>query len=166
MSVALIVLLEGLFALFLAIRRDPVERSRSQWDWSTALCGTITPLLFRPTTATRDLVWGDMIQVLGTTLAVYGVVCLNRSIGITPANRGIKSRGLYRWVRHPLYASYTLAHAGYVLTNWSARNCGIWVIALLFQLIRIHNEEQLLSRDRNYVEYKARTPYRLIPFIF
>ena len=38
------------------------------------------------------------------------------------ARRQLKTSGLYRLVRHPLYASYLLSYLGYVLANTNLRN--------------------------------------------
>jgi protein-S-isoprenylcysteine O-methyltransferase Ste14 len=165
-SLVLVVVLEALFALFFVLRRPADRTSTSPWDVLTTLGGTFVPLLLRPTAVGNDVVLGQIVQSLGAALAVGGILSLNRSLGLLPAHRAIKSSGLYRWVRHPLYSAYTIAHVGYLVSNASWRNAVVALAALGFQLLRIRNEERLLSRYAAYAEYQARTRWRLLPFIY
>ena len=83
-----------------------------------------------------------------------------------PAHRGVRSGGAYRWVRHPLYAAYAVMAAGYLASNPTPRNWVIVLVAYACQVARIFNEEQLLSGYPEYVAYKARTRWRLLPYVF
>jgi protein-S-isoprenylcysteine O-methyltransferase Ste14 len=165
-SLVLVVVLEALFALFFLLRRPAERTSFSPWDVLTTLGGTFAPLLLRPTGVAHDVVIGQMVQSLGAALAIGGILSLNRSIGLLPAHRAIKSAGLYRWVRHPLYSAYTVANVGYLASNASLHNAALVVAALGFQLLRIRSEERFLSRYAAYGEYRARTRWRLIPFVY
>jgi protein-S-isoprenylcysteine O-methyltransferase Ste14 len=133
--------------------------------WVSTLLGTFLPLLFRPN-GVEDLLAAQLAQALGTAFGVAGVLSLNRSVGLLPANRGVRSAGAYRLVRHPLYASYLVTHLGYVGSNPSAWNVAVLAGALVAQLVRIRGEERLLSHDPEYVAYSARTRWRLVPFVF
>ena len=165
-SFALAVAIEALFAVFILIRTDSRQTSRSAPEWAAACVGMMLPMLMRPTGAEHDVVLGQAIQLFGSAAAVLGVLSLNRSAGIVPANRGVKSTGMYRWVRHPLYSAYAIAHAGYIISNFSLKNLLIACVAFTAQLLRIRNEERLLSIDREYVEYRARTRWRLFPYLY
>ena len=48
--------------------------------------------------------------------------------GIVAAHRGIKTGGLYRAVRHPIYAAYLLAFGGFVLAHPSGYNTLVLLI--------------------------------------
>jgi protein-S-isoprenylcysteine O-methyltransferase Ste14 len=165
-SLALIVALEALFAFFILIRSDAEQASFSPWDWFTTIVGTLAPLFLRPSGASRDLLAGQILQVSGACLAVYGILSLNRSVGLVPAHRGIKAQGPYGWVRHPLYCAYTLMNAGYLISNFTALNLFLVVLALVFAILRILNEERFLSRYPDYADYKLKTRWRLLPFVF
>ncbi len=165
-SVILIVMAEALFAFFVLVRRSADKASFSPWDWITTVGGTVAPFFLRPNQASQDLVAGQIIQVIGACLAVSGVLSLNRSVGLVPANRGIKCTGLYRWVRHPLYCAYTVTNVGYLLSNFTLLNLALVMLALAFQIVRIFNEERFLSQFSAYSEYKLRTRWRLFPFVF
>ncbi len=107
-----------------------------------------------------------IVRVAGFVLQVGAVLSLNRSFGLLPAHRGVKSDGLYRWVRHPLYGVYTLAHLGYVVNNLSTFNVIVVAVATAFQMLRILNEERLLMEYPDYSNYAGRTRWRLIPAVW
>ncbi len=166
-SLALVVVMEGFLAV-IAVARAPADRtSLSPYAWLTAFGGTLTPLLLAPVAGAQDLVAGQALQVLGATLGVVGVLSLSRSFGMLPAHRAcVRTRGLYRWVRHPLYASYLLLQLGYVLNNPGLANVSIVTLAMAFQLLRLLNEERFLSSYPEYARYKLETPWRLFPYVF
>jgi protein-S-isoprenylcysteine O-methyltransferase Ste14 len=165
-SLVVIVVMDALVAV-LAIARAPAGASSfSAYAWLTTLGGTAAPLLLRPVRGAVDLTVGQVIQVLGAVLAATSVLSLNRSFGLLPAHRGIRRGGMYRWVRHPLYAAYTILQIGYLISNRSVTNALLLAIALGFQVLRLLNEERFLSRYPEYNEYKQRTPWRLLPFVF
>ena len=166
LSLLLIVVVEALVAVLVIIRRDP-DRTDFHWmTWIATIGGTVGPLLLRPTDATVDLFAGQLLQLAGVVLQIYAVMSLNRSFGLLPAHRGVKSDGMYRWVRHPLYSSYLLAHAGYLVNNFSWANVGVILLATAFQVWRILQEESLLGRYEAYASYQTRTRWRLIPAIW
>lgn len=166
LSVALMAATETLFAVFFLLRREAISVSLSAVAWSTTIAGTFLPVLLRPAAGAQDTLAAQVAQILGTAFSVYGIASLNRSIGLLPANRGIRTSGAYRWIRHPLYASYTLSNVGYLVSNPTLTNALICLAALTAQVLRIHQEEQLLLSDPAYVEYAARARWRLLPFIY
>lgn len=166
LSVLLLVVFEALFAVFVVVRRQAAVTATSLAAWLSTTGGSFSPLLLRPATGANDLLAAQAIQVAGAGLAVAGILSLNRSVGLLPANRGIRRTGAYRLVRHPLYAAYILIHAGYVANNFTFRNVATACVALAAQLFRIHGEELLLSRDPEYVTYREHTRWRLVPFVY
>lgn len=165
-SLLLIVLLEALFAVFLLVRREAGRTSWKPWDWLTTACGTLAPMLLRPAPGATDSPGGQALQLAGTLLAIAGVASLNRSIGLVPAQRGLRQSGLYRWVRHPLYASYWIAWVGYLWSNPSWANAGVVAASAALAVVRIRNEERFLASDPAYGDYCRRTRWRLIPFVY
>ena len=165
-SAPLIVATQLLFAAFFLLRKRTEDVSRSPWDWFTAFGGAAAPLLLRPTGAAQDLLAAQLLQVFGAAGALLGVLSLNRSVGVVPAYREVKSGGAYRLVRHPLYAAYLVTELGYVLGNLTAWNAAVLGVGLAFQIARIFNEERLLARHESYRLYQARTRWRLIPYVF
>lgn len=164
-SVILIVVFETLFALFFLVRRPASCVSTSWIAWASTFIGTAAPLLVRPSAA--DDSWaGQLVQASGLAFGIAAILSLNRSVGLLPANRGVRASGAYRWVRHPLYSSYAVMQLGYLASHVSAWNLGVFLVGLAAQLVRIQGEEHLLSQDPAYADFKTRTRWRLLPFVF
>jgi len=166
LSVALIVITETIVAVFLVVRRDPDETLHSWQAWMTTTLGTLAPFLLRPVEASADIFIGNALQIAGFLLQISALFALNRCLGLLPAHRGVKSNGLYRWVRHPLYMAYVITYIGYFLNNMSVGNLGIVVSGTGFLVLRIRYEEGLLVNYPKYVKYAARTRWRLFPTVW
>ena len=166
LSVFLIVVTETIVAIFLVIRRDPDETLHSWQAWVSTTCGTLAPFLLRPVDASSDVLLGNVLQISGFLLQIIALIALNRCLGLLPAHRGVKSSGLYRWVRHPLYMAYVITYLGYFLNNPSAGNLVIVISGTGFLILRIRYEEALLFKYPKYAEYAARTRWRLIPAVW
>jgi protein-S-isoprenylcysteine O-methyltransferase Ste14 len=165
-SLLMLVTMEALVAVLFLLREPARRSSRSFYAVATTAGGTLTPLLFRPTQATADFLIGDVLQTAGALLGLLAIFSLSRSFGLLPAARAIRVRGAYRWVRHPLYAAYTVMNVGYLLSNRSPANAALVATAFLFQVLRVRNEEALLSADPSYASYMLRTRWRLVPFLY
>jgi protein-S-isoprenylcysteine O-methyltransferase Ste14 len=165
---SLILAFQELLIVGLAItRHHSIVESRSLWDWSVALLGTAAPLLQRPSLTLPALEpIGLALQVIGTALATIAVASLGRSFGIVAANRGVRTTGFYRYVRHPLYGSYIVGYVGFLLGNLSVWNVALIIITILCQYARAIAEERILLQDPVYEAYARRVRYRFIPYIF
>jgi protein-S-isoprenylcysteine O-methyltransferase Ste14 len=107
-----------------------------------------------------------LISGMGLLLVVIGKVSLGRSFGLTPANRGVVSSGVYRFVRHPIYMGYLITHIGFVIANplsWNLVILAAADVALMFRAVR---EEQTLALDPEYRAYMQRVQWRVIPRVF
>lgn len=166
LSVFLIVVTETIVVIFLLIRRDPDETKHSWQTWITSACGTLWPFLLRPTAGTADLLPGEILQIAGFILQIAALLALNRSIGILPAYREIKTAGMYKWVRHPLYTAYIVTYLGYLINNQSLSNLAIAIVGTAFLVMRIHYEEELLLKYAEYTRYANRIRWRLIPSLW
>lgn len=155
---------ETLTALFFLFRSSPKAVSSNPWDWLAGVAGTFAPLLFEPAE------WGLLPEakhflVFGCVLQIAGMLSLNRSFGLIAARRAIKTEGLYRIVRHPLYSSYLLGGIAYALSNSSWRNLAV-ACTVIMLLLRILREERVLRQDEAYHSYIKQVPYRLIPLVY
>lgn len=166
LSVLLIVATEAIVAVLLLVRRDPDETRHTWQTWISTTGGTFAPLLLRPTEVSEDLLIGQILQIAGTLLQLGALAALNRSLGLLPAHRGIKSDGLYRFVRHPLYTAYIVTFAGYLISNFSVQNSVIVIAGMAFMIMRIRYEEELLRQYPLYASYADKTQWRLIPFLW
>ena len=156
---------ETLAAVLFLVRSEAVTVSRAPLDWGLAIGATLAPLLFAPATW-AFLPGAKIMLVLGSAMQIAGLISLNRSFGLVPARRKIKTAGLYRIVRHPLYASYFVSCSGYVLTNTSLSNSVIYVVAMGLLFFRLLREEKHLALDLEYRAYMKRVKYRIVPLIF
>lgn len=156
---------ETLGAAFFLIRKYPHSVSVAPFDWVIAVVGTFAPFLFIPAE------WGAVpvarhAVVAGAGLTVFGMISLNRSFALVAAKREIKTSGMYRFVRHPLYASYLLTFTGYVLANTTLENIIVYVFAMGCMFVRMFREEKHLVMDDEYIKYMQQVRYRVIPFVF
>jgi protein-S-isoprenylcysteine O-methyltransferase Ste14 len=164
-SYLLVAFNESLYVLLYAVRRRPVATSTSISDWGIGFSGTFIGTLLRPATPFSAAIGGVLI-IIGTIANIAAVASLNRSIATVPAERQIKTRGMFRFIRHPLYASEICVLFGYLIANCSLANVAVVLCDTILLLMRIDREERFLSRNSTYVAYAARTPWKLIPFIF
>ena len=82
-------------------------------------------------------------------------------------NQKVIDKGLYRIVRHPMYASTILLFLSIPLVLGSLVSFLIFLIYPVIIAKRIRNEEQVLERGlEGYSEYKNKVKYKLIPFIW
>ena len=132
-----------------------------------AFGGTALPLLVRPNgIPLAPSIVSTGLMIAGLVLAIAAKLFLNRSFGLIAANRGVKVRGPYRLVRHPMYAGYMINQVGFLLMSFSMANLLLYLAAWSFQLVRVHEEERILSADRDYQQFSSRVPARLLPGIY
>jgi protein-S-isoprenylcysteine O-methyltransferase Ste14 len=165
----LLVIAEGLAVLLIIIRRRSASLSTQPFDWALSFSAVSAPLLLTtPATANPYIpaAVATTLMLAGLLVQISGKVALWRSFGLVPANRGVKTHGLYRLVRHPIYAGYTLTHIGFLVGFPSLQNALLYAAVLAIEVARLLREEAVLGRDPAYVDYAARVRYRLLPGVF
>jgi len=165
----LLVVGETLPFVYVMLRAPSANLSQRPSDWAFGVAGTVAPLLAAPAVDAvplAPLVLCLALMTAGLATQVAAKLVLGRSFGIVAANRGVKVAGPYRLVRHPMYAGYTLTHAGYLLAVPTWRNAIVYVLALTFQVARIVREERVLGEDAGYRAFAACVRYRLLPGVF
>ncbi len=133
-----------------------------------AMSGTLLPLLMEIEPTRLDwLNWISLpIELVGIVLSVIAMYTLGRSFGIFAAKRAIKTNGVYRMIRHPLYAGESLWVFAFILQNLSLYNVLLFAVQSACQVHRILQEEALLQADEQYTLYAETVPWRLIPGLF
>ena len=165
-------LIGGLFLLEQAwfvgaflVRRPSRAVSLGLGSWLLAFGGTFGALLFRPGGA--HPAWGVHagfgLQLFGLVACITSLAALGRSFGFVAADRGLKTKGPYAVVRHPVYVSYLLIQSGYLLQSLSWRNLLVLVLASGCNVGRALAEERLLAETPAYRAYKHQVRWRLIP---
>lgn len=164
----LVMISETAVMLFTLIRRPTDAISLRPGDWMLAFTATVAPLLIAPTAEPSALLGplGVFLLFFGNSLQAYAKLILRRSFGITPANRGIKITGPYRFMRHPMYAGYLAVHIGVLAVMFSWWNLLIYAIGWTAQIKRLLAEERLLGDDPEYRDYMGQVRWRLIPGVF
>jgi protein-S-isoprenylcysteine O-methyltransferase Ste14 len=154
--------------LFTLIRRPTDAISLRLGDWLLATTATLAPLLIIPNADPYpQLAWlGLFLIFFGNCWQAWAKLILRRSFGITPANRGVKITGVYRFMRHPMYAGYLGVHLGVLVVMFSPYNLAIYGIGWTAQILRLLAEERLLGEDPAYRDYMAQVRWRLIPGVF
>ncbi|MGH7263671.1 MAG: methyltransferase family protein [Candidatus Rokuibacteriota bacterium] len=151
-------LLAGLFLI-----RHPARSSGARWETTLAVVGTFLPVVaLRPASGGLGGL-GHGIQVVSLAGTLIALICLGRSFGIAPADRGLRTTGIYGWVRHPLYATELAFYIGYLVANPSWRNFLGLIASTGIQICRLLREERILA---GYASYAAQVRWRLLPYVW
>ena len=116
------------------------------------------------------LLWcGYGIFILGTVIALIAAINLGKNLTPLPRpkeNAELIQRGLYRFVRHPIYFGVIVLSLGWGLIQQSAL---VWlyvlIIAIFFDIKSRKEEQGLVERVFAYAEYQGRVR-KLIPWIY
>lgn len=174
---------QGLFPVTLFIRnstltimflsRRPSKRtSTSPFEWFIAIYGTFIGYFYVFNGPADYFPWtfilgASIVKILISVLMITAIFSLGRSFGIVPSDRGIKTGGLYRYVRHPIYSLYLLSDLiDMIAGKFFWQNALVFLSFILTTYFRTVYEERLLERNPKYSAYKEKTPYRLLPGLF
>lgn len=162
-----IVVQETVMVLLFLTRRPSSATTSSPIEWGVGVAGTLSPMLLRLSAISGELTWlGRPLQTIGVLLSIVALLSIGRSIGVVPADRGIRTGGAYRIVRHPVYSAYIVTFTGYLMCSPTARNAAVVVVSLLLLGARAVFEERFLMRDARYRDYAQRVRWRMLPWLF
>lgn len=159
---------EALVIALTIVRRPAALVDRTLRARLLTIVATFGPPLVRPDSLqglSPDSVT-VVISATGLIVVVLGKLSLGRSFGLAPANRGVVSTGVYRFVRHPIYLGYLITHLGFVLANPAEWNFALLLTSDIALMLRARCEEQTLSADEAYRAYMQRVRWRVVPGIF
>jgi protein-S-isoprenylcysteine O-methyltransferase Ste14 len=108
----------------------------------------------------------SIATVVGLTVMVLGATGLGRGLTATPlpnAHARLRTGGLYRYARHPIYSGLLLTMASITVASGSvSRLLTLGVLVLLLTVKARWEETRLMQRFQGYADYAARTP-RFVP---
>jgi protein-S-isoprenylcysteine O-methyltransferase Ste14 len=112
---------------------------------------------------------GDALVVAGLTVGMLVVIQNSYAAATVRVEEGQKlaSRGLYRLVRHPMYAGNLILMVGIPLALGSYWGLLLLIPGVLVLVFRILDEEKLLTQElAGYRDYALRVRYRLMPYVW
>lgn len=160
-----------MIACLYVLRHRPINKFAGWWPSLAAVLGGFLMfglVWFKPNME-LPIHWritGCCLIFAGNILAFYILTHLGRSFSILPESRKLVTSGPYKIVRHPLYVAEAISALGQMILFFSAGAVGLVILQTLLQLVRIHYEERVLTK--NLPEYKAysKRTARLIPGIY
>jgi protein-S-isoprenylcysteine O-methyltransferase Ste14 len=112
---------------------------------------------------------GFLMLGAGGAVVLAGLVALGEMLTPFPMPRSrgrLRQRGIYAWVRHPVYAGLLLAVLGLALWRWSAPGLLVWLgLAVFFDRKAAHEEQLLVKRFPAYRTYLRRVR-RFVPGVY
>lgn len=155
----------------------PSHLERTTYVWVASLLFLLVCWLWRPVGGELyrlegALAWGAVgVQVTGVLLTGAGVHVLNWSelAGVQAARTSgelVFSRGVYGFVRHPLYLGWMLMTCG--TPHLTGGRLVFAAVSALYLLLAIPWEERSLVAEHgeSYERYRARIRWRVMPGIY
>ncbi len=164
--ITLVYLVDQLIVLgFVLARRRTEEISTRIDDWFVGFAGTFMAMMFSPASGALIVPVNVIVAVMigGLLIHLAAKLTLRRSFGVVAANRGVKSSGPYRLVRHPMYTGYMLSQTAFILAGPTLNNSIVLGLCWGLYLWRIGAEERVLRNDPSYASLPG---YKLLPWIY
>lgn len=100
----------------------------------------------------------NAILIAGGAANVAGVLTLRRGFTVMTEARVFVRSGLYRFVRHPMYAAHFVIYFCYTLLHFHAITAVLYVLFVMGQTLRARVEERKLTAAfPEYEEYRRTT---------
>jgi uncharacterized membrane protein len=171
---ALIILFNLMCGIFIAFRSRLHYRPSSLREVLVPLVGTamwllipisnylpgwfVTPVAYPPAWTLSVFTTGTALGILGGLLILLGIIYLRRNFSVFVEVRDVVTGGPYRFVRHPMYIGEIVMVTGVVITLASAFTLTLWILLVLFQILRARMEERRLAEaSPEYAALMART---------
>lgn len=165
------------------LRRGLMPAGNQSWQLAVLLLLSLALLWFLPFADRRRILtfarndWQNYWRYLGLLFSCIGVavrVMALRALGehfsayvTLQPNHRLVQQGIYGPIRHPLYLSLLLAPTGIALVFASDLALPIFILAVVFVVDRIRQEEQLLAAHfgAEFEDYRRRA-WKIVPFVF
>ena len=111
-----------------------------------------------------------LLEVLALALGLSAIYTMRvGNFNVVPdirENALLVRRGVYKFIRHPMYSSVLLATLAVVLDAFTMLRLSLWILLLIVLLVKLHYEERLLVKHfSEYRDYQKQTK-KLIPYVF
>ena len=166
------------------VRLVPAELERSVYTWISSVLFVLVCALWQPVPGVVyradgvAALAGYLVQAAGIALTLYAGRSMdfldlagvrqvqNAARGRRPAHVALQTRGLYGFVRHPLYFAWVLMVFGAPVMT--ATRFTFALISTAYLAIAIHWEERSLVGvfGAAYEKYRTQVRWRMIPFVY
>jgi protein-S-isoprenylcysteine O-methyltransferase Ste14 len=112
---------------------------------------------------------GDALVAAGLCIAMLVIVQNGYAAATVTVETGqqVVSRGVYKFVRHPMYVGNLIMMSGMPLALGSYWGLFLVIPGVLVLVFRILDEEKMLTQQLfGYREYTQRVRYRLMPYVW
>ncbi|MCL1811944.1 MAG: hypothetical protein FWG29_00320 [Treponema sp.] len=151
------------------IRQKHIAVDKNLFHQCIALIAFFSGIAFTGQPASQHSTAINVSQAVLLAASLLGLITLLQlkdSFGILIACRTIKTGGLYRFVRHPMYVRDILLRVGYLISHCTALTAGLVVLSAACYVYRALLEEKFLcEQSGEYMQYKKTVRYRFIPGI-
>jgi protein-S-isoprenylcysteine O-methyltransferase Ste14 len=109
---------------------------------------------------------GTAGRLLGAVIIFVGVLQLGRGVSVHPAPRGVaqlRTTGIYRHVRHPIYSGVLVLGAAIAATAGSVVHLILWCALFAVLTVKVRFEERLLADAFPGYNGYARRTGRFLP---
>lgn len=113
--------------------------------------------------------WWLLLEILALVLGLSALYTMRpgnfNAVPNVKENAILVRRGVYKFIRHPMYTSVLLASIAVVFDAFTLFRFSLWLLLLIVLLVKLHYEEQLLLKHfPEYRDYQKHTK-KLIPYV-
>lgn len=108
----------------------------------------------------------SVVFIIGATILLLSLCSLRGSFAVIPMVSPIKTNFLYRLVRHPMYLGESLMLLACTIASNTGISFIVFIAYLATMILRVKEEEKLLSLNTKYESYCLKVTWRLLPHIW
>jgi protein-S-isoprenylcysteine O-methyltransferase Ste14 len=109
---------------------------------------------------------GEGLLIVGTATVFVSLLKLWGGFSIVAfQSRKIEKTGMYSIVRHPIYLGHVLVFSSILTASFEMLTIIVFTAYFALTLYRISAEETVLLENDEYLKYKNKIPFKIIPFL-
>ena len=96
----------------------------------------------------------------GLMLWMVSMMNLGSSFAVLPGSKQLVNKGVYKYIRHPMYCGINITLGGLIIASGSLLGLFVYIVlAIPLNVVRSRWEEKALLEEfgESYVEYKRKT---------